>query len=1345
MNLPVKYLLILSFMFSQHQKLLGEDINFSTLGLKEGLSQLSVHTIYQDELGFMWFGTRQGLNRYNGDYVEQIRIFPEPPAMTDHTVWSIYGDKKGSLYILADRSLLRYDLRLQSFETLTDGIVDYAFYHDDRIYLVSKNQVYILNLVTKELLPWVTLENRHLPVKQILFSQQGAIWLATRAGLVKLTREGRIEKVFFNQEQITALKEDSQRTLWVGTRENGAIRFNPHNETNIKFLNEFINNEVRCFEEDENGDIWVGTFRGLFRFDKDSGLKGHYQPVDNLPNRLSHSSVYSLLRDVQGTIWVGTYFGGVNFFNPGKDIFRQYISSSYHPDHLSFPIVGNMTEDKEGNLWILTEGGGLNRLNRLTQEVSVFKNDEKPGSIAHNNLKHIWYDEVSGKLYIGTHLGGLSVMDTKTGKFTNYRAVPGDSTSLPNNVVNRIFPYKEELLLATQNGIASINRNTGLISSEFRLFRSHFQISDPSIWEIHIDAKDRLWIAYFNSGLIRYDLKTLELKSYKYSHSTEGSVPRYRVTDIFEDSRNHLFFSTDGSGVLKYVEATDSFESYTESVNGLLSDFCFKIAESPSGKLIITSNKGISFLDLESGKVRNIQVSKSVPLSGIIEENGIFVARDGEIFIGGIDGMVSFQEKDLDYWPSSHGLYFSKLYVNNQFIIPHDDTEILSASLPYTNEIELKHGQSNLVFEFASTNYIRHKGNEFEYRLTGLDNGWMKAQGRSVVYTHLRPGSYMLQVRESGFTESDNPKLAEIRIRVRPAWYASNLAFVFYGLFVLGFLVGFVVFDRNRTLLKASLDFERKEKLRIEELNQSKLRFFTNISHEFRTPLTLIISLVEMVAQNPSLPRAVISQISRIQKQAVRMRHLVNELLDFRKQEQGHLKLKVQNLDIVEFLKDIFLSFEDYAYSREIKFSFENPGTPLQLWIDPVQMQKVFINLLSNAFKFTRPGDAIKVRLIQKMNSVVIKIIDSGKGIPVEELNRIFDRFYQAENISSDHAMMMSSGIGLALTKGIVELHGGKIAVESSEGEGSTFRVELPAGDSHFTPDQKMTTFPADLHDIKSLIIPESEFIEKLKIENSPGDSKPVILIVEDNEDVLQVLIDLFNPLYTVETASNGEEGFQKALEIAPDIVLSDVMMSKMTGREMCRKIKSQYEIAHIPVVLLTSQNSPEQITEGLMHGADDYVTKPFDAKVLIIRCNNLINSRRILRQRFSSMLSQTTPVLAVNSSGQELLRKIDQVIEKNLGNSDFNIDHLARETGMGRSKLYSEVREITGITPNTYILNYKMQKAAEWLRIHPGSTVSEIAYQLGFNTARYFSLCFKDHYGISPNEYRKKLSGNSS
>ena len=625
--------------------------------------------------------------------------------------------------------------------------------------------------------------------------------------------------------------------------------------------------------------------------------------------------------------------------------------------------------------------------------------------------------------------------------------------------------------------------------------------------------------------------------------------------------------------------------------------------------------------------------------------------------------------------------------------------------------------------------------------LEGFDNYWIPAQSRSVTYTNISPGSYTLRVREKGQDAAQAAKEASILISVAPAWYASHLAYSLYFLIFLGLLTGYIIFDRNRTVLKASLEFERKEKMRIEELNQSKLRFFTNISHEFRTPLTLIVSQTEMILQNPAIPAAPAKQIGKIQKHALRMRHLVNELLDFRKQEQGHLKIKVAGYNMVEFLSEIFQSFEDYATARDIGFAFENPGEPLEVWFDPVQMQKVFYNLLSNAFKFTSAGDMVRIRLIPKTDTVVIKITDSGKGIPVNELNRIFDRFYQAENISSDPTFVMSSGIGLALTKGIIELHGGNITVESMEGEGSTFRVQLPLGDNHFEPEQKIKHSSGTFLEIPHLMVPEAGMNVTQDTPGREEGEKPAILIAEDNEDVLQVLAEMFSPMYNVYTASNGEEGFVKTMEIIPDIVLSDVMMARMSGRELCRKIKSQFELSHIPVVLLTSLNTPEQIAEGFMHGADDYVTKPFDARVLIIRCNNLVNSRRLLRERFSKMLSAVPASLASSAADQELLRKIDLVIEDNLDNNEFNIDLLAQESGMGRSKLYAVVKEITGITPNTYILNYKMNKAANWLKTQPNLTVSEVAYKLGFNAARYFSLCFKDHYGLTPNDYRRRNS----
>lgn len=1319
----------------------AREVMFTTLGIEQGLSHPSVHSIFQDETGVMWFGTRQGLNRYDGEMIIPVAITPRPLEMVDNTVWTITGNHQGSLYLLANKSILHYNLRKQTFDLLITDKVDQFLYLDGIIWYAAGNQLFQMDPGSEESRLVSTFDPQFAPVKQIIRNRQGAFWLATMAGLLKISSEGRVEKRFFEGIQVTTIMEDSNSMLWVGTRKNGAFLLNPHNETISAADHRFLDNEVRCFAEDENGEIWMGTFYGLFLYNKNSGIRAQYLPVDKMPYTLSHSSVYVLYEDKQRNLWVGTYFGGVNYFNPGKDIFKLYTPSTYLPDHLSFPIIGNMTEDSKGQLWICTEGGGLNKLDRETGKITVYRHTANPASIGHNNLKTIWYDKADDRLFVGTHLGGLSVLDLKQNTFTNFTHEPGNDQSLPDNIVYGLVPFEGELLLLTQKGIASFNLNSGRIASSFAKLKGLDSIPQITVMNIHIDHQKRLWLAYSTSELIRIDLVSREVRVFNSPEELDGSILPSRVSHVTEDSKGDLWFATDGYGILRYNEARDSFYYYTAANSGLLSNYCFKIGEASGGDLIITSNKGITFFNPDRGKVRNLSLGSNFPLSGLLEENGIYVASDGEIFIGGYNGMVSFRQEELEMIKTGYHLFFTSLQVNSEPVVPGDASGILTDALPWVDELHLKHHQTHLAISFASSNYIRHWNPEYEYKLEGFDDRWQNARGRSITYTSLPPGKYTLQVRERHSADTGTAVTAQLLIRVSPAWYSSRLAYFLYILTALALITAFVIFDRNRTRLRSSLEFERREKARIEELNQSKLRFFTNISHEFRTPLTLIISQIEMLTRNPGLSQQALTLVMKIQKHALRMRHLVNELLDFNKQEQGHLQLRVSKKDLVAFLNDIHFSFSDYAQARNIGFVFENPGEPLWVWFDPNQMQKVFYNLLSNAFKFTQPGGIVKVRVIPKAQSVVVKLYDTGKGIPVHELNLIFDRFYQAENYTSDSHFIMSSGIGLALSKGIVELHGGTIGVESTEGEGSIFRVELPLGDDHFTSGQKSESEAALLNEAAGLILPEKEFMDMLEVQTGSNGEKPTILLVEDNEDILQLLEELFSPIYTVYKASDGEEGYARTAELRPDIVISDVMMARMSGRELCRKIKSRVDLSHIPVVLLTSLTSPEQISEGFIHGADDYITKPFDAKVLIVRCNNLVNSRRLLRERFSNMLVRPeTPEApgAATAADQELMKKVNQIIEHHLDDPEFNIDLLARETGLGRSKLYARLKDVSGMTPNTYLLNRKMQKAVDWLDHAPQLTISEVAFKLGFNSARYFTLCFKDHYGLSPNEYRR-------
>ncbi len=1333
-----KIICFIALLFVGGKYTAAQNINFKNLSIQDGLTHVTVYSIYQDELGNMWFGTRQGLNRYDGNTIEQIHITSKPEDITDHTVRKICGNKEGLIFFMINNRVMQYDLRSGDFQSMTSMFADDYVYHKGQLWLLNSDELVKMNPEDGSIQVVKKFVANYTRSGNVLIGHKDAIWAAMGNGVQKIDiATGRVIHSILEENRITALFSDKDDNIWAGTEKEGIFKI----DVDGFVLNHFniTHEEIRCFEEDLQGHLWAGTFSGLLKFNPVTGENVLYQHMDKMPTSLSHSSVYSLFRDAQGSVWAGTYFGGVNHFNPGKPVFQIYRANSYYPGHLSFPIVGNFSQDNKGNLWICTEGGGLNMLDREKNTFRFFKSESDANSIAHDNLKSIWYDSVRNKLYIGTHLGGLSVLDLESFVFRNYKHRPGDPTSLPNNIVDEIIAFRDNLLMLTHAGLAVYDLSSG----EFFDFFESYGLSPPGGNRINIfvDSRERVWMTSSN-GVFMYDIAVGESHVYRHQATDSTSFPRFRVVDIFEDRQNRVFFSTEGSGIAMYDESSDGFIHFTSQSHGLSNDFCLNLEQAPSGDIIISSYNGLTFFNPDSFSVINYSIHNELPLDGIIEENGLFVASDGEIFVGGINGMISFYEENLKALTSDYHLYLSKLYINNRIVLPEDETDVLDKNLAYTSTIVLNYRQTNINIEFATSNYIQHLERDFEYKLEGFNEHWVTANGFSIPYTNINSGEYTLVVREKP-KRNEEVKQTRLHIIVNPPYYASRLAYFLYAVLIVLLISGIILFNRSKALLRASLQVERKEKQQINALNQSKLRFFTNISHEFRTPLTLIINHTDMIQHAKDIPPTVQNHIFKIKKHTSRMRHLINELLDFRKHEQGELKLHVENINLVAFLDDIYSSFKDYAQIKKIRFHFDHSGEEVRVWCDPFQMQKVFFNLLSNAFRYTPPGENVFLSVSQKNQSIVLKVRDTGKGIEKEALSRIFDRFYQVENISSYEELSMTSGIGLALSKSIVELHGGTISVNSSGSEGSTFLVEIPKGDNHFTQEQKQGFFPKErvssgvLENVGQYETPDSSALDSYSIEDQEG--KPLILIVEDNEDLLEMLKKVFDPIYNVRTAQNGEEGFEKALECIPDIVLSDVMMAKMSGTELCQRLKAHHETSHIPVVLLTALNDPFQINQALLIGADDYILKPFDSGNLVVRCNNLVTTRRRLKEKFTGMEVPENMMLATDIKDKELIDKVDKVIEDYLSNSDFNIDVLVKEIGMGRSKLYSRIKEVTGLTPNGYIMDYKMKKASYCLRTDKRLSVSEVAYMLGFSSAKYFSLCFKEHYGITPSKIRNK------
>ena len=941
-------------------------------------------------------------------------------------------------------------------------------------------------------------------------------------------------------------------------------------------------------------------------------------------------------------------------------------------------------------------------------------------------------------MWIGTHLGGLNKLDLQTNRFTIYRMKAGDPASLPSDIVRDIVPYKDKLVIATQNGVCLFSPSTGSCRQLFKETKEGRNIG--MVASLCFDKNGTLWIAATGEGVYSYRFDSGELTNYSHNPATPNSLSNNNINNITLDSSGNLWFSTSGSGLDRYREESNDFENFDVQKDGLSSDCIYEVFESSiqKGSLLLITNQGFSQFDYPHKKFYNYGTENGFPLTAV-NENALFVTHDGEVFLGGIQGMISFWEKKLHFTPKSYSIILSRLLVNGKEVLPGDETGILEQSICHTPKISLKSDQSMFSLEYATSNFIPANRDEIVYRLEGFSDEWNHTyrQQTLITYTNLNPGKYTLIIK----SQRDGIEEARLQILVLPSWYETWWAYLIYTVITIS-LFWFLIQNYNsRIKLRESLKYEKKHIEDLEALNQSKLRFFTNISHEFRTPLTLIVGQVETLLQVQTFTPNIYNKVLGIYKNSLQLRELITELLDFRKQEQGHMKIKTSKHNLVEFLYENYLLFLEYASSKQINFNFIKQTDDIEVWYDQKQMQKVINNLLSNALKHTKAEDTITIKVSQEQDHAIIEIKDTGSGIAAAEIDKIFDRFYQTEHLDSLNTGA-GTGIGLALTKGIVELHHGTIRVESEPGKGSSFIITLKLGNQHFTEEQivkedveSTIQQPTDVFVPSVEVLPDTAWKEE---ENNKRIEDAKMLIVEDNESIKQMLVSIFETFYQVTTASDGEEALEKVREEMPSIILSDVVMPRMSGTELCKRIKTDFNTCHIPVVLLTARTAIEHNIEGLKIGADDYITKPFNTNLLISRCNNLVNSRRLLQEKFSKQPQAFAQMLATNPMDKEMLDRAMAIIERHLDNPDFNVNIFAREMGMARTNLFTKLKAVTGQTPNDFILSIRLKKGAVMLRNNPELNITEISDRIGFSSSRYFSKCFKEIYHVSPLAYRK-------
>lgn len=1294
---------------------------FQHLSIKDGLSSLCAGPTYQDEFGMVWICTNNGLNRFDGRSVEVFKpILGDSTSLYNNNVRTVCGNRNGKIWVVSKYALSEFDMATEKFRTIRTKGVRTICYNNATLWVAGYSQIWTLN-PQGELQPFYELP-QGVKVSIMRELSDGRLAVGTEAHGVMFIDANRKVTSMFGSNNISSIFEDSKRNIWVSTRHNGLYCYDNNlkttNYTASGGENSLPDNFVRSVSEDPLGHLWVGTFKGLCELNPETGV---IRVVDDEEGSLSDSSVWQVLCDNSGLVWVSTYHGGVFVYNKELDRYKTH------------EVYGNIVEDNEGNLWMGSEYSPLVKYNPKKERVEKVCRE----IFADNGITSLYLDRQKNELWVGTLRGGLVRMNSKGDVIRRFMYVKGNPHSLPNNHVRKIIPYgTDSLILAHHTGLTIFNKLNGGCREEPRLNLG----SSGHASDILFDSKGYCWVSV-SSGVVRYNLATGERMEFPAQEAIPAMGTAH-VSKIFEDKAGDIWLGTSGAGLLRYEPTDHSFVCVNSRNSALSSDNILDIAQTESGYLLIATIGGLVKYDYENQVFYTYNRDNGYPLPEMASY-GLFIASDNVIYLSGHRHMVSFHEQDLLRRKMSHNIWFVDLKVDNTPVKPGDGSGILSQSLFYQDKIRLKRSHSMWSVECATLENIPDAISRLEYQLAGFDEEWIVGDwNKPISYTNLPGKDYTLKVRRIHNQTSEVLAEKALEVEVVPAFYATWWFMLLLVALVVVLAAVYFKFYSARVKLNASLEYEKLEKKRIQELNDNKLQFFTYVSHEIRTPVTLINSQLESILAQQGVPPTVYRKVSSMQDNMQKVNRLINELLDFKKKESMIERMRFSNGDIVAMLEKIAISFREYAVQRKIKFEFLNQTNvlSLKLWYDTVQMDKVLNNLLSNAFKHTPEGGKIKLVLSQTEDSVVISVRDTGEGIDPEYHSTIFEPFSQ---VPDSKATALGTGLGLAITQGIVKAHSGTISLESEKGKGAIFTIVLPKGDAHIAEEQKCDVVDEDNRTIETNRLMDKQFVDDIiRSQEEAGSRGAKLLIVEDNNELRQYLTELFDPFYKIAVASDGEEALQKLEYYTPDIIVSDLMMPNVDGVELCRRVKNNVETSHIRFVLLTAKMTVESELEGFRSGADDYIAKPFNSKILVTKCNNLVNSRLQQQKSFMYSPSMSSEELAGdNTIDKMFLDSVMKIMNEHIADASFDIGEFAREMAMGRTSFFMKLKGITGQTPNKFMTNVRLKKSMDIMKNDPALSVGEVSYMVGFSSPSYFIKLFKELFGETPASFKKNLA----
>jgi signal transduction histidine kinase/ligand-binding sensor domain-containing protein/DNA-binding response OmpR family regulator len=1368
-----------SVLYARPLSAINIDSNFRHLLFEQGLSNSNVNCIVQDADGFIWIGTENGLNRYDGYKFVQYHSNIENKFFSDDVFCSLIDHKK-QLWLGTFRGLYKYLPETDNFLHIDLDFLGDEDDHKPVILALIQDSQGILWLATtgdgiikynpangeyKRFIP--ENNNRYsISSKNILSLYDDGndrLWLGTADSgfdcFDKNTQRFKnyqlIEGIDIDNgsNAVLTLFEKSEGIFLVGTRGGGIFEFNSRNEISTPL--ELITHEgspialkeVYGIYKDRIGRIWISSNGdGLLCF-KDMNEKGiHFKHQQNNPGSLINDNVRTIFEDNQGNLWFVSYQGGINILSNKPELFKNYNFSDENPKYESKTVTSIVTDKKE-NIWLGTDGGGLKFINKTSGKVQhYYPGTNLQQSIPDKVIMSLMLDQ-TGNLWIGTYLGGLSVYNPQNKVFKNYRNT-NHSNSLSSNFVSSIIEDKSGKVWVATNGkgLNLYNKTNDIFIRYSMNDTANSQSALVNDW-INVmmeDNNNRIWIGTF-WGLSVFDPFNGFFTNYMHVEGSKTGLSHNTIYAILESSANDIWIGT-RNGLNRFEPENNSFKSYTMA-DGLPGNIIYAIQEDTKGNLWLSTNRGLCSFNPTTLETHSYFVSDGISGNEFFRGSS-FKSETGELFFGGLDGMNSLYPESFIEDYSVPVPKITEFRIFNQALVPGQpfgNRLLLSKPIYKTDTIILKHKDNSFSFEFSALDFILPEKNNYRCKMEGFDKEWrlMDNNQRFITYTNLDAGTYVFKVKASSISNKWSNTSTNLTLIIQPPSYRTWWAYTIYYLLLAGilFLIWFI--SIRRITLKNQIKMERMDKEKSNELNQAKLRFFTNISHEFRTPITLIVGPLEKMMNDPALSTKYKRTIDTMMKNANRLLRLVNQLMDMRKMEFGKMQLRVEKGDLLQFIDDIHYAFKELAEQRNINFQVYCEMDDLVVWFDPEKLDKILFNLLSNAFKFTANNGEISIYVSKVAHAsgkpfIRIGLEDNGRGIAEGDRDRIFERFYQPSNTYNN----IGSGVGLSLTKNLVEIHHGEITFESEVNKGTLFNIYLPILEDAYAPHEKFTPEAASgigqyVH--LSPIAGLEEVEEELKVTpNNASGSTPAILIVEDNYDLRKYMVEELSELYQVIEAIDGKDGLKKAIQHLPDLIIADVMMPEMDGLEMCTQIKNNLITNHIPVILLTARNSIEHRIEGIEHGADSYIPKPFHPSHLKARISKLIELRNVLKGKYSSQLnSKEAPILQTEDL---FLKKITTLILKNIDDSELNIESVSKEIGVSRGHLYRKIKLLTDKSPSEFVRLIRLNEAARLL-LQKDKSVTEISYLVGFNSPSYFTICFKEHFEVAPSDFASKVN----